>query len=98
MKKGKSKKVISILTVICALITLVCIFSDSLLKLYLSFRFKRNLMNAGSVGIIGGADGPTAVFVAGKLSLHWFTAIFALLTVLGIAYLIVTGKRRRPLQ
>ena len=40
---------------------------------YLSFDF--TLADAAAIGIIGGADGPTAIFLAGKLSPHLLGAI-----------------------
>ncbi|MEG2144811.1 MAG: hypothetical protein RRY40_05715 [Oscillospiraceae bacterium] len=40
----------------------------------------KNLSSAASIGIIGGADGPTAIFLAGN---NWVG--IALLFVLGIA-------------
>ena len=42
-------------------------------------------MQASSIGIIGGADGPTAVFMAGKL---W---PFIVVAVLGAAIFIAVG-------
>jgi len=89
MKKSKSI-IIAALTVICALIALTGAFSGPLLALYLSYKFKINAKDAGSIGIIGGADGPTAIFVSGHNNSHWFTAIFALLAILGVIYLLKT--------
>ncbi|MFP4375016.1 MAG: sodium ion-translocating decarboxylase subunit beta [Spirochaetaceae bacterium] len=40
---------------------------------YLGFEF--TLADAAAIGIIGGADGPTAIFLAGKLSPHLLGAI-----------------------
>ena len=47
------------------------IFSTFIGALYLGF----NPQEAGSIGIIGGADGPTAIFVTSKLAPHLLGAI-----------------------
>ncbi len=49
----------------------VGIFGAFLLALLLGF----NPQEAGSIGIIGGADGPTAIFLTGKLAPHLLGAI-----------------------
>lgn len=94
MKKEKSIKMITIFTVICALVAFISLFFSSLLPLYLSYKFKIDIRNAGSIGIIGGADGPTAIYVSGQSSSHLFTAIFALLTILGFIYLVVIKYKK----
>lgn len=94
MKKEKSIKMITIFTVICALVAFIRLFSSYLLPLYLSHKFNIDTRNAGSTGIIGGADGPTAIYVSGQSSSHLFTAIFALLTILGFIYLVVIKYKK----
>jgi len=98
MKNEKPIKVkaITIFTVLCGIITFISIFLGRLLPLYLSHKFNAGTGNvgSGSVGIIGGADGPTAVFVSGQSSFHLFTAIFALLTILGVIYLVVIRYKK----
>lgn len=94
MKKEKSIKMITIFTVICALVAFISLFFSSLLPLYLSYKFKIDIRNAGSIGIIGGADGPTTIYVSGQSSSHLFTAIFALLTILGFIYLVVIKYKK----
>jgi Na+-transporting methylmalonyl-CoA/oxaloacetate decarboxylase beta subunit len=89
MKKQVSI-IITTLTVICALAALVSAFSGPLLSLYLSNKFSIDTKDASSIGIIGGADGPTAIFVSGHNNSQWFTAVFALLTILGVIYLLKT--------
>lgn len=39
---------------------------------------------AGSVGIIGGADGPTAIFVTAKTGINWEAVVLSLLLAVGI--------------
>ncbi len=48
-------------------------FGALLLTRYLGFNF--SLLDAASIGIIGGADGPTAIFLASNLSPHLLGAI-----------------------
>lgn len=79
---------ITIFTVICALVAFISLFSSYLLSLYLSHKFNIDTRDAGSIGIIGGADGPTAVYLSGQISSHWFTVVFTTLAILGIIYLI----------
>jgi Na+-transporting methylmalonyl-CoA/oxaloacetate decarboxylase beta subunit len=61
----------------------------------LSYRFNLYTRDAGSTEIIGGADGPTAVFVSGYPYYHLFTIIFSLLTILGSIYLVVTKYKNK---
>jgi len=88
MKKEKSTKMITIFTVICALVAFISLFFNSLLPLYLSYKFNIDTKDAGSIGIIGGADGPTTIYLSGQISSYWFTVVFATLAILGIIYLI----------
>ena len=48
---------------------------------------------AASIGIIGGADGPTAVFVTSRTGIPWWG--FFLLMLLGIAGLLWLRKTRK---
>ena len=47
-----------------------------------------------SMGIIGGADGPTAILVATSTGLQWDVLLAALLLVAGVVGLIVTRTKR----
>ena len=88
MKKEKIMKAIAILTILCGLLTFISLFTSYLLSLYLSHKFNIDTRDAGSIGIIGGADGPTAIYLSGQISSHWFTVVFTTLAILGIIYLI----------
>jgi len=81
--------VIPIITVLCGLITLFNVAIVYILPLYLSHKYKVDTRNASSVGIIGGADGPTSILVSGQASFGRYTLIFAILTILGGAYLAI---------
>lgn len=87
-------KIITILTVLCGLFTFISISFPCLLQLYLSYKFNMDTKNASSIGIIGGADGPTAIYLSSQLSSRFFTAVFALLTILGIIYLFVVKYKK----
>ncbi|SDY90953.1 Na+-transporting oxaloacetate decarboxylase beta subunit [Proteiniborus ethanoligenes] len=88
MKNRKLTKAITAVTVTCTLIAVISAFSSYLLPLYLSYKLNKDIRDAGSVGIIGGADGPTAIYLSGQISSHWVTVIFAALAILGVIYLI----------
>ncbi|AUS96763.1 hypothetical protein CDQ84_05715 [Clostridium thermosuccinogenes] len=91
-------KVIKLLTVICALVAVISVFLTYILPLYLSHKFINDVTNSVSVGIIGGADGPTAVYLAERTSSPWFTIVFAVLAILGVIYLLLAKNpenRRR---
>lgn len=91
-------KVIKLLTVICALVAVISVFLTYILPLYLSHKFINDVTNSVSVGIIGGADGPTVVYLAKSSSTPWFTIVFAVLAILGVIYLLLAKNpenRRR---
>jgi Na+-transporting methylmalonyl-CoA/oxaloacetate decarboxylase beta subunit len=85
-------KFVMIFTVICGAAAAISLLYEYLLPLYLSYKFKTDLSDASSIGIIGGADGPTTIFVSGSVS-PGVTALFAVLTVIGIVYLIIAKRR-----
>lgn len=95
MKKAGLTKVVAALTIVCALITIASIFFSFILPLYFSYKFNRDIKNASSIGIIGGADGPTAIYLSGGGSSNLITVIFASLTFLGVVYLVIAKKRKR---
>ena len=94
MKKRVLRIVIGILTVICGLTALISAFFHPLLTLYVANKTNINIKNPGSVGIIGGSDGPTAIFVTNQNHSFWFTFLFTLLTILGVIYLIIEKQKR----
>ena len=59
MKNAKLTNVITILTIICALITFIGGFFGYILPLYLSCKSNTYINNVDSLDVIGGADGPT---------------------------------------
>ena len=55
---------------------------------------------AASIGIIGGADGPTALFISGKTGANWFNLYGLILVLLlllpNIFYAVKAGHRETP--
>ena len=94
MKKERLRKVVTVLTIIAIMITLISVGFHFLLPKYLSCKYNIQAGNADSIGIIGGADGPTAIFVASgtSSSTYILTAIFALLSIGGILYVLFANK------
>jgi hypothetical protein len=87
-KKKFVSKGILILTVVSALISLVAVIYEYFLPLYLIRKYNLNANESSSIGIIGGADGPTAIFVTSKPSNPLgISAIFFLIAILGVACL-----------
>lgn len=91
----KQRKIIIVLTVITTIITIVSASWKLIMRMYIQYRFQiSNDNSASSIGIIGSADGPTAIFISGSRYSNSITIICALLSVLGITYLLITKKIR----
>lgn len=82
MRKINLTKIVMIFTIISTVITLVSV----------GFTLLMRRPEASSIGIIGGADGPTAVYVASQLSPHVFTGIAGLISIAGMIYLFFSKK------
>lgn len=93
--KSKLRKAIAILTILFAIITIISEGFNFLIPIFISHRFNINTDRASSIGIIGGADGPTSIFISGIVRPYTFTFIFALLSILGLLYLLLTRKQQR---
>jgi len=79
---------VTIFTIISLIVTLFNLTYSFLLPVYLSYKFQIDLSEASSIGIIGGADGPTSIYLASQQSPRIVTLIFALLSIIGIIYII----------
>ncbi|MEK6264757.1 MAG: hypothetical protein N2B06_08320 [Clostridium sp.] len=73
------------ITTITTIITFISVAVSFLMPIYLSYKYH---IDSNKVS----ADGPTAIFVASQLSPHLITFIFALISMVGIIYLIFTRK------
>jgi Na+-transporting methylmalonyl-CoA/oxaloacetate decarboxylase beta subunit len=93
LKVKKVEKIIIALTVATSIITIISASWKFIMRLYIQYRFQIDTDNsASSIGIIGGADGPTSIFISGYPYSGIFTIIFALLSVAGVVYLLVIRK------
>lgn len=94
MRRKRAARVVTILTVITAVITIICAAYELLLPMFLSLALHFDAREASSIGIIGGADGPTAVFLTGRPPVRVLTAVFALFTAAGILcrHLLLKGE------
>ncbi len=87
MKKAKILKMIKICTIICAAITVVASFGDFILVHILNLMHNSEVISGtagSSIGIIGGADGPTAIYITSGSASPPYAIIFGILTILGI--------------
>jgi Na+-transporting methylmalonyl-CoA/oxaloacetate decarboxylase beta subunit len=92
LEKNKFTKVVTIVTLITTLITFISVVISFLIPRYLSYKYHTDSSKVDSIGIIGGADGPTAIFVTNQVYPHLITFIFALISMIGIVYLILAKK------
>ncbi|KAF5040091.1 Na+-transporting oxaloacetate decarboxylase beta subunit [anaerobic digester metagenome] len=92
MNNKMIKKLVMIFTVFCTAAAALGISYQYLLPLYLSYKLNKDLSDASAIGIIGGADGPTTIYLSGSVS-PGLTAVFAVFAAIGIAYLIITKRK-----
>ncbi|MBU5427587.1 sodium ion-translocating decarboxylase subunit beta [Tissierella pigra] len=92
MRKQGLQKVVTIITIISIVITIISLGFNLILPKYLAYKLNGELGTVSSIGIIGGADGPTAVYITSQLSPYISTYIFLLVSIVGILYLFFTRK------
>ena len=92
LEKEKLRKVIAILTIITTIITLINVGFNFLIPMYLSHKVYNELGKGSTIGIIGGADGPTAIYLTSQSSSYISTIIFVLLSISGVLYLCFSKK------
>ena len=85
----KRHKVIKTITIISFIITTISGLVSFIVPLIKFNQFNMNLASHSSVGVIGGADGPTSVFIAVKTPYPIITIIFGVISVIGIIYMLV---------
>jgi Na+-transporting methylmalonyl-CoA/oxaloacetate decarboxylase beta subunit len=86
------RKVVKIVTILCFIITIFAVSFKYLLRFYLSVKYHFDIKDASSVGIIGGADGPTQIFISGSNAFPWISVISSVFAIVGIVYLTATKK------
>ncbi|MSU00340.1 hypothetical protein [Tissierella pigra] len=92
MRKQGFQKIVTIITIISIVITIISLGFNLILPKYLAYKLNGELGTVSSIGIIGGVDGPTAVYITSQLSPYIFTYIFLLISIAGILYLFFTRK------
>lgn len=95
MITNKQRKIIIVLTIISVIVTTISLSFDFLFRMYLQLRYKIDTSDASSIGIIGGADGPTTIYISSKTDTVIMPVVFALLSVVGIVILIATKKVKK---
>jgi Na+-transporting methylmalonyl-CoA/oxaloacetate decarboxylase beta subunit len=92
-------KKIKIITAICYLLTAISALFPYGLAWFLGLTTPSELFGRGcSIGVIGGADGPTQIFISQGEKLHSLSTIFGALSILGTVFIFILngkGKRRR---
>ena len=92
------RKAIIIVTVLSILISLFQTVYKFLLPIYLSYKFDFELSDASAIGIIGAADGPTSIIVAGSQLNNFFSVIPPIISIIGVIYLIKTNRKRKDME
>ena len=77
----------------------MAVLSGAWLAFYAALQiFARSLISAGEqtgIGIIGGADGPTAVFVTASPGFDWDPVIAGTVLIAGVAgFVLLRGRRK----
>lgn len=84
------------LTVAVAIVSVislaVVVFNEVLVLEYLLHKFNVATRGTGAIGIIGGADGPTSIFISSKTSPRPLTVVLTLVFMIGVAFLLWAKK------
>lgn len=93
MEKAKLTKVIKVITIITSIVTVLYLGFSFLIPIYLSYRLNIEASKVNSIGIIGGADGPTTIFLTSTSSFaNSIIIICALFSIAGIVYLVLNRR------
>lgn len=95
MKNERTYTIVTTVTVISIFITLITGGYDFILPLYYSIKYKLDLNGASSIGIIGSADGPTSILITGTQYIYYIRALFALISIGGISYIILSKRKKK---
>jgi Na+-transporting methylmalonyl-CoA/oxaloacetate decarboxylase beta subunit len=97
VKKENFTKIVGILTIITTIITVIVVAFNFLVHRYILYKLHANISEVTSIGVIGGADGPTAIYVTNQSSANMIIVTFSLLSITGIAYQIFAKKQQNKL-
>ena len=89
MKKAKVLRIIAIISGVVSIVLALSPIIENLMIKHMIGQYAANLNNASTIGIIGGTDGPTAIFVTQPSTFHLvlrygITAICAMISILSI--------------
>lgn len=90
-KKNTAFIILIILDVLLLIANLFSYFGDMILVNILMHRDKE----AASIGIIGGADGPTSVFIAGSVSNTNYLLLALVIALIGTVVYIMCNKKSK---
>lgn len=95
----KKLKTISIISGVLTLVQLISFVLPPIVSLVLKIKMQIDMANAATIGIIGGADGPTAVFVgasnaAGYIRYGLLAATALVFVISSIMILVKKSKKR----
>jgi Na+-transporting methylmalonyl-CoA/oxaloacetate decarboxylase beta subunit len=88
-----SDKALKIISAAGGIFTLSCLFCPAVIKFIIISKMKKtyNINHASSIGIIGGADGPTAIFISNRNHAlkYIILTITSIITVISFIILII---------
>lgn len=90
---NKKYKTVKVLTIACIIICTISIILNFLLPFIMFKKISAGIDIDRKTSIIGGADGPTSIYIASEKSYYLITFIFGLLSIIGIVYLIIKRKQ-----
>ncbi|MDF2686457.1 MAG: sodium ion-translocating decarboxylase subunit beta [Clostridia bacterium] len=90
-----SNRALKIICTISGIFTILGIAYPSILKFIICLKMEKeyNINHASSIGIIGGADGPTAIFIADKNPALEYV-ILSITSIITVISLIILIKRK----
>ncbi len=96
MKRELKLNIIKLGTIICGILLAINVLVPVALRKYVEYKFI-GTHRASSIGIIGGADGPTSIFIASKNFATGIgaTVFLSILTIVGCIILWRSKKREK---
>ncbi len=86
------RKTVLIITIISSLLSLIIIAVFIILPRIVIWKYTGNPADAGSIGIIGSADGPTRILVSGAENIKLYFIIPMLFAMAGVIFLFATSR------
>lgn len=99
MKKPALFLIVKIGTVLSGMLAIGILTAQKVLEWWITRQFADNISGeAGSIGIIGGADGPTSIFISTAHSCgnpYIWAGVFAAFSLFGFIALLLMKKQRK---